>query len=125
MPTVALQEAWRAVVAGNNQHRGFQLIDARNRRVEFFDSFHLGVEVAVFARAVGVFEVNKKEIVVGPFAFRARLFVQQAFGLADDVHADQSSEPFVHRVDGNRRGLQPVDFFIRRQDRACRKSHAA
>ncbi len=66
MPTVALQEARRAVVAGDDEHRRVERGDRGHGRVELFDAFHLGVEVAVLAGAVGVFEVDEEEIVAVP-----------------------------------------------------------
>ena len=33
-------------------------------------------------------------------------------GFADDVHADELGEALVHRIDGDRGGLEAVDFFV-------------
>ena len=115
VPTVAFQFGRRAVIAGHDQHRRIQCGDARNCGVEFFDPFHLGREVAVFAGAVGVFEVDEEEIVLAPILLEHVDLLGQRLGLADDFHADQPGQTLVHRIDGDRRGPQTVHFFVRRQ----------
>ena len=80
VPTVALQHAGRAVVAGDDQHGRLERRDPRHGGVELFDPLHLGVEVAVFARAVGVLEVDEEEVVLRPVLARARRSARRASG---------------------------------------------
>src|SRR5262245_9256281 len=62
MPTMAPQEAGRAVVAGDDQHVGVEGSDAWHGTVQLFDPLHFGREVAIFAGAVGVLEVDEEEV---------------------------------------------------------------
>ena len=94
---------------------GLERRDARHRGVELFDPLHLRGEVAVFAGAVGVFEVDEEEIVLRPVLFEHVDLLGERLGLADDVHADEAGQAFVHRIDGDGGGLQAVDFFVARQ----------
>ena len=103
VPTVAGQHARRAVVAGADQHVGLEGHDPRDAAVNFLGPLHLGVEVAVFARAVGVFEVDEEEVVVVPILFEHLHLLVERLGLADNIHADQSGQALVHRIDGDRR----------------------
>ena len=48
--------------------------------VELFDLLHLGVEVAVLARAVGVLEVDEEEVVLAPVLLPARRSARPASG---------------------------------------------
>src|SRR5882724_7830778 len=62
MPAVALELAWRAVVAGDDEHIGVQLADVRDFDVELFDHLDLAVEIAVLASAVSVLVVQEEEV---------------------------------------------------------------
>ena len=42
--------------------------------------------------------------------------------MADNLHADQTRETFVHRIHGDCRRLQSINLFIGRQARARRKA---
>ena len=67
----------------------------------------------------------KKKSYLRPVLFEQRHLLVERLRLADDVHADQLGEALVHRIDGDRGGLQAVDFFVARQLRACRRSRGA
>ena len=125
MPTVAREHAGRAVVAGDDEHVGLQGHDPRHAGVELFGAFHLGVEVAVLAGAVGVLEVDEEEVVLRPVLFEHVHLLVERLGVADDVHADESGEALVHRIDGDRRGLEAVDFFVAGQDWAWPRNRGA
>ena len=88
VPTVALEHAGRAVVAGDDEYVGVERVDARDGGVELFGAFHLCGEVAVFAGAVGVFEVNEEEVVLLPVLFEQRHLLVERLRFADHVHAD-------------------------------------
>ena len=49
----------------------------------------------------------------------------ERLGLADDLHADELGQALVHRIDGDRRGLEAIDLFVARQVRAGRRSRGA
>src|SRR5262249_248716 len=83
--------------------------------VEVLGPLYLGVEVAIFTGTVGVFVVDEEEVVLRPVFFEHGHLLGERLGFADDVHADEPREAFVHRVDGNRRGTEAVDFFVARQ----------
>ena len=57
----------------------------------------------------------KKKSYFDQFCFEHGHLLVERLGFADDVHADESGEAFVHRVDGDRGGAQAVDFFVARQ----------
>ncbi len=114
---MAFQFRWRAVIAGHDQHRRFHGRDAGNCRVEFFDPLYFRREVAVLAGAVGVFEVDEEEIVGRPICPEHVDLLGKRLGFADDVHAHQPRQAFVHRINGNRRGTQAVHFLVARQFR--------
>ena len=60
MPAMTAQKARRAVVTRDDQHFGFKGEDARNMGIKLFDMPDFPIEVAVFARAVGVFVVQEE-----------------------------------------------------------------
>ena len=100
------------MVAGDDEHGRIEHSDARDGVVELFDASDFGVEVAVFAGAVGVFEVEEEEVVFGPVAFEDVDLLVERLGCTDNVHADEAGKAFVHRIDGDGGGLQSVDFFV-------------
>ena len=57
----------------------------------------------------------KKKSYFAQFCSSTRHLLVERLRLADDVHADEPREAFVHRVDGDRGGPQAVDFFVARQ----------
>jgi hypothetical protein len=112
MPTVAREHARRAVVAGADEHVGFESHDPWHAGVDFLGAFYFRIEVAVLARAVGVFEVNEKEIVLRPILFEHLHLLVERLGIAEDVHANEPRETFVHGIDGDRAGFEAVDFLV-------------
>ena len=113
----------RAVVAGNDEAIVFaeERFDRRHDLVELFDHLALLFEVSVFAAAVGVLEVQEEEVVLIPILFKDFDFFLERGGLADELHADEGRESFVHRVDGDRGGVETVEFLIGRQNRLGRE----
>ena len=67
----------------------------------------------------------KKKSYFDQFSFEHVDLLVERLRLADDVHADQPGEALVHRIDGDRRGLQAVHFFVAGQIRLRRRSRAA
>lgn len=112
MPTVAGEHAWRAVVAGADEHVGLESHNPRHTGVDFFGASHLRLEVAVLAGAVGVFEMNEEEIVLRPIRFEHGHLLVECLGIAEDVHAHEPRETLVHRIHGDRTGAQAVDFVV-------------
>ncbi len=112
MPTVAGEHARRAVVAGADEHVGLESHDPRHAGVDFFGAFHLRIEVAVLAGAVGVFEMNEEEVVLRPILFEHGHLLVERLGVAEDVHAHEPRETLVHRIHGDRTGAQAVDFVV-------------
>src|ERR1039458_7457672 len=110
VPTVSLYRHGRAVVAGDGQHIHFGQEHAE-RSVGFFDGLHLLIEIAVLAIHVSPFYVNENEIVsFEGIDSRVELLLHGRYAF-DFLHADELGEAFIHRVDGNRRGLESVTVF--------------
>ena len=63
---MALQVTRRTMIASNNEHCWVELFNAWQNPVELFDLLYLFGKVTIFARAVGVLEVDEEEIVVLP-----------------------------------------------------------
>jgi hypothetical protein len=112
VPAVAGEHARRAVVAGGDEDVGLEGHDLRHGGVEFLGPLHLRIEVAVFAGAVGVLEVDEEEVVLVPVLFENLHLLVERLGMAEDVHADELGEALVHRVDGDRGGAEAVDLFV-------------
>ena len=75
---MAAQLAWRAVIAGDDEHARVQLPDLGNLDVEPFDHFDLRGKVPVFAGAVGVLVMNEKKVVPVPhLAERGHLIAER------------------------------------------------
>ncbi len=105
--TSGLRAATRGIIASNSSVR-----------------FTFASKLPSSPGAVGVLEVHEEEVVVGPVLLQQiDLFVQRG-RLANDLHAHQPGQSLVHRVDGDRRSAQPIDFLVGRQSSACRQSRA-
>ena len=64
-----------AVVSGHNGDGRIEVRDRGNRSIEFLNAFHLAGKITVLARAIGVFKMDKKEIVILPLIFDDPPFV--------------------------------------------------
>ena len=112
MPAMTLQVGRCAVIAGDDEHVRVQVEDAGDRGIKLFRLLDFGREVAIFTSAVGVFVVHKEEVEILPVLFQQVQLLVQGLRLADDVHPHQACQTFVHWIDGDRRGLEAIDFFI-------------
>lgn len=120
MPGMAFDEAGCGVVTRDGEDVGFFAKENRQGSVNFLDGLAFGVEVAVFAVHVGVFEVYEEIVVVVVFGeVTLELFSDglRAFELG---HADELSETFVHRINGDAAGTQTVTILESRNMRLMR-----
>src|SRR5262245_24228241 len=102
MPTVGLELARSAVIAGDDQNVGFKLRDAGNGAVELLDPLDLGGKIPILAGRIGVFEVYEEEIEIVPGRFEPPALVIERLSRFENLHADQTRKSPVHGIDGDR-----------------------
>ncbi len=90
---------------------GFKARELRHLGVERLDHLDLLGEVAVLARAVGVLVVDEEEVKLFPLLLDDLHLVGERLAGLDDGHPNELRQPAIHRVDGDRDGLQAVGLF--------------
>jgi hypothetical protein len=78
VPGVRLELAGRRMVAGDDQHIRVELEQLGQGLIDAFDDVDLAVEVAVFAVAVGLLDMDEEEVVVVPGALDRFEFIARA-----------------------------------------------
>src|SRR5207244_1660943 len=88
--------------------------------IEVFDRLFLRLEIAVFTVHVRVFVMNEEKVVVVVFGEVTLELRGEGLRSLELRHADELRQTFVHRIDRDARGLQPVAFLERRNLRLVR-----
>ena len=108
VPRVGSHLRRRGVVAAHTDHVGSEGAQLRHERIERFDRRDLADAIAVLAGRVGVLVVQEEVVVVVPRVAHDGELCLEIDGPTKHVHAEQSRDAAVHRVDGDRRGAQAV-----------------
>ena len=107
------------MVAGDGHHIHFGQ-EHTERGIGFLDGFDLPVEIAVLAVHVRAFHVDENEIVRFEGIDGGVEFLLHGRWAFDFLHADELGEAFVHRIDGDRGGLESVTVLKERNFRLVR-----
>src|SRR5438477_310350 len=59
--------------------------------------------------------MQKEEVELAPALIEHFDLLGERLSLPDNLHADEAGEALVHRIDGDRRRFQTIDFFVARQ----------
>ena len=110
---VRLHLAGRGVIAGDDNHVRVQFHELGQLRVKGLDHLDLAGEVAILARAVGVFVVDEEEVERVPVRPGDLELVGQVLARVEDRHPDQLGQAAVHGVNGDGRRPEAIKFVER------------
>ncbi len=109
MPGVRPQPRRRGMVPGDGQHIRLEREQGRKNPIDRFNVAGLALEIAVLSQAVHLLDVNEEVVEFIPV--RVGRLELVGWGLPfklQHAHPNDVGYAPVHRVDGDRRSVQPI-----------------